>query len=87
MSTPIDKIAAGLEAANAALTLGERLASAFGLGNPQVRARRLRSRAAALRARAAVLTTRGQLARAARLLARAEGLDERASIIAPARPA
>lgn len=59
MSTPIEKVHAGLEAADAALGLGQRIASALGLGSPEVRARRLRSRAAALRARAAVASTRG----------------------------
>jgi hypothetical protein len=83
MSTPIDKLNAGLQTADAALSLGQRIASALGIGDSEVRARRLRSRAAALRARAAVLTARGKHARAARLLARAVGFDERASIIAP----
>jgi hypothetical protein len=83
MSTPIDKLNAGLEAAGAALSLGQRIASALGLGDAALRARRLRSRAAALRARAAVLTVRGKDARAARLLARAAGLNEKATIIAP----
>lgn len=78
----LDKIGAGLKAADAALTLVDRLV-ALNLGNPESRARRLRSRAAALRARAAVASTRGKDARAARLLARATGLDERASINAP----
>ena len=83
MTTPIDKVNAGLETADAALSLGQRIASALGLGDSEVRARWLRSRAAALRARAAVLTIRGKDARATRLRARAAGLDERVSIIAP----
>lgn len=81
MST-LDKVNAGLQAADAALTLVDRL-GALNVGSPQTRARRLRSRAAALRTRAAVASTRGNHGRAARLLARATGLDERASIISP----
>ena len=55
--TRFNKVNAGLQTADAGLTLAQRVATALGLGSPEVSARRLRSRAATLRARAAVLTT------------------------------
>ena len=78
MTAPdMDRVAAGINTANAALTLAERIAAAFSI-DPRKRAARLRGRAARLLARAESANPR-KVARlramAAGCLAEAEALE------------